>query len=101
MPLDINIKPRVFILGLPKSGKSTLCKQLADKAGLVHLKMSKIISYFIEKDCQQCHNLRNLMKMEGRSIEDDQLINLLLKRIQFKDCQTNGWILEDFPKTRA
>lgn len=26
VPLDINIKPRVFILGLPKSGKTTLCK---------------------------------------------------------------------------
>ena len=28
------------------------------------------------------------------------MINLLMKRIQFKDCQTRGWILEDFPKTK-
>jgi len=26
VPLDINIAPKVMVLGLPKSGKSTLCK---------------------------------------------------------------------------
>jgi len=40
------------------------------------------------------------MKDDGRSIEDDLLVNLLLKRIQLKDCFKNGFILEDFPKTR-
>jgi adenylate kinase len=38
--------------------------------------------------------------MEGKSIDDDVTINLLLKRIAYKDCVLNGWILEDFPKTR-
>lgn len=49
-PLDIPVKPRVAVLGLPKSGKSTVCKMLADKIGLVHLKMSKIIQSFMEID---------------------------------------------------
>lgn len=28
------------------------------------------------------------------------MINLLAKRVQYRDCLANGWILEDFPKTR-
>ena len=41
------------------------------------------------------------MKIDGRQIDDEMLINLIQKRLQFKDCQTNGWVLEDFPKTKA
>ena len=40
------------------------------------------------------------MKADGRQLEDDQLVNLLIKRVQMKDCQSNGWVIEDFPKTR-
>lgn len=43
IPLDVSVKAKVFALGLPKSGKSTLCKMLSSKIGIVHLKMSKII----------------------------------------------------------
>jgi adenylate kinase family enzyme len=28
------------------------------------------------------------------------MVSLLIKRVQMKDCQLNGWVLEDFPKTR-
>lgn len=44
--------------------------------------------------------LRKQMKIEGRQLEDDMLVSLIIKRVQLKDCQSNGWVLEDFPKTR-
>lgn len=40
------------------------------------------------------------MKGEGRQLEDDMLVSLIVKRVQMKDCTANGWVLEDFPKTR-
>jgi adenylate kinase family enzyme len=40
------------------------------------------------------------MKYEGRQLEDDMIVSLIIKRVQMKDCQVNGWVLEDFPKTR-
>jgi ABC-type proline/glycine betaine transport system ATPase subunit len=43
IPLDISVKPKLIVLGLPKSGKSTLCKTLSKKIGVIHLKISKII----------------------------------------------------------
>lgn len=82
------------------SGKTTTSEMLSKKLGLVHLRIHDIIDYFIEKDSHIYHNLRKQMKLEGRQIEDDMIINLILKRIQYKDCQTRGWVLDDFPKTR-
>jgi len=40
------------------------------------------------------------MKKEGRGIEDTFLVRLIVKRLQCKDVMANGWVLEDFPKTR-
>ncbi len=53
IPLDINIKPKVFVIGLPKSGKSAVCKMLVQKIGVVHLKISKIIQGFMDQDSSQ------------------------------------------------
>lgn len=41
------------------------------------------------------------MKQEGRGIDDQLMVTLLAKRLQAKDVLANGWILEDFPRTRA
>jgi len=50
IPLDVGIKPRVLVLGLPKSGKSTLCQRIAEHTGAVHLQMDEIIDRYIERD---------------------------------------------------
>jgi len=86
IPLDINIKPKIVVLGLPKSGKSTLCHKIVENTGAVHLKMSKIAESFMDKDSVQCNNLRKTAKVEGKHLEDEMLVNLLYNRIQFKDC---------------
>jgi len=45
--------------------------------------------------------LRKLMKQDGKGIDSENyLIPLIAKRTQAMDCVKNGWILEDFPKTR-
>jgi hypothetical protein len=43
IPLDVNYVPCVFIHGLPKSGKTSLSKVFAERAGIVHLKMNKVV----------------------------------------------------------
>lgn len=50
IPLDVHIKPRTLVLGLPKSGKSTLCQRIAAHTGAVHLQMDEIIDRYIERD---------------------------------------------------
>jgi len=41
------------------------------------------------------------MKQEGRGIDDQLMVTLLAKRLQARDCLANGWVIEDFPRTRA
>jgi hypothetical protein len=43
VPLDVGIKPKLFIIGYPKSGKSALCRKLQEKTGIVHLKIPQIV----------------------------------------------------------
>lgn len=101
IPLDVLVKPRVLVLGLPKSGKSDLCQRISNLTGAVHLQMDEIIDRYIERDSKQCEKLGASMKQEGRGIDDQLMVTLLAKRLQAKDCLANGWILEDFPRTRA
>jgi adenylate/nucleoside-diphosphate kinase len=77
-----------------------LAKKLNEKTGMIHLHISKVVTEFMDKDSVQCDTLRRLTKDEGRALDDDMLVNLLYKRIQMTDVFRNGFILEDFPKTR-
>lgn len=93
--------PKVSVLGLPKSGKSELCSRIAALTGAVHLQMDQILEKFIDADSAQCERLRTSMKSEGRGIDDQLMVTLLSKRLKSKDCLANGYVLEDFPKTRG
>jgi adenylate/nucleoside-diphosphate kinase len=70
LPLDIQTAPKISVLGLPKSGKTTLCQKICAATGAVHLQMADIIQQFIEMDSVQCERLRKEMKKEGRPCED-------------------------------
>jgi hypothetical protein len=50
IPLDVQVKPKVVILGLPKSGKSDLAGRISELTGAVHLQMGDIIDRYIERD---------------------------------------------------
>lgn len=101
VPLDVQMVPKVSVLGLPKSGKSTLCARISELTGAVHLQMDQILEKFIDADSAQCERLRASMKSEGRGIDDQLMVTLLAKRLKCKDCLAKGYVLEDFPKTRG
>lgn len=70
IPLDVQVKPKVVTLGLPKSGKTELAQRLSALTGAVHLQMGDIIDRYIERDSKQCEKLGVSMKQEGRGIDD-------------------------------
>jgi adenylate kinase family enzyme len=76
-PSDLSINPRVVVLGLPKSGKSALCKRMAERIGCVHLQMSKVIQGFMNGDSVESNLLRRTMLEDGRSLSDDMIVSLL------------------------
>jgi len=36
----------------------------------------------------------------GKRVSEDLMVEMVVKRTQFSDCVKNGYLLEDFPKTR-
>lgn len=63
VPKDLIIKPAVCVLGLPMSGKTTLCKAIAQKTGAVYLKMEEIIEAHIKRDAFYAQTLRALTQV--------------------------------------
>lgn len=66
---------------------------------MIHLKLEEIIPEFIESDCWLGQQLREQIK-GGKTVAEDLLVEVVVKRIQFSDCILNGFLLEDFPKTK-
>ena len=97
VPLDVQYSSKTCVLGLQRSGKSTLCKRISQMTGAIHLQLDEIIQKYIDADSVMCEKLRTHMKKEGRQIDDQTLIQLLVKRCQAKDCLKNGWVIENFP----
>ena len=81
MPNDILIKPRVSVLGLPKSGKTELCQVLAQKTGAVHLNIEEIIEDQIRRDAIFAKSLRDSTMYAGQAFDDDALVRLLHRRL--------------------
>ena len=74
VPQDILIKPKICVLGIPKSGKSDLCQALSQKTGVVHLQFENMIEDFIKRESSFGHRLVEMMKAKGREIDDLFLI---------------------------
>lgn len=74
VPQDLLIKPKICVLGVPKSGKSDLCQALSQKTGVVHLQFEDMIEDFIKRESSFGHRLVEMMKAKGREIDDLFLI---------------------------
>lgn len=99
IPLDINYKPTIFLIGRPKSGVSSLAKVVEKNLGLVRVKISKILEELKENNCSKLgYEALQLMKL-GSSPSEEMYVELIAQRVQQKDCIERGWILDSFPQT--
>lgn len=93
----MHIRPIVFVVGQQKSGKTTIAKLLSEKLNLVRLKVSNLLEEFITHQddplAEQCKNIL----LNGGTLSDDLVIDLIAKRIQLADCYKYGCILDGYP----
>mmetsp|Transcript_46063 Transcript_46063/g.61012 ORF Transcript_46063/g.61012 Transcript_46063/m.61012 type:complete len:146 (+) Transcript_46063:2181-2618(+) len=73
-PLDIRVMPRVIVQGLPKSGKSTVCKKIAESTGAVHLEMEDLIEGFVDRDSSFAEKVADKLRIQGRDLDDLMLV---------------------------
>ena len=99
-PKDVNTQLKAFIVGRKKTGKSTLAKMLEEKLGVIRIKIKHLLNKAIEFPYWVGNIDIDQVLRDGKVPEDDQIIDLLSKRIQMQDCVEKGYVLDGYPCTR-
>mmetsp|Transcript_16079 Transcript_16079/g.32173 ORF Transcript_16079/g.32173 Transcript_16079/m.32173 type:complete len:288 (+) Transcript_16079:137-1000(+) len=92
-------KPRtIVILGPPASGKKTLCDILSRRLGLEHVSAGDLVTGCLTLDTEQAIEMRTY-KDRGMEVPAEMVEEVVIARLQEKDCCDKGWILDGWPST--
>lgn len=94
------ITPRVCVVGKPKSGKTTIARQLANQFNAVYITIPQIIQTILDsKDHLNIQSKLNNVLLKGQPLSNELVIEALAAFISRVDCQRQGWILDGYPTT--
>ena len=93
-PLD------VVICGAPASGKGTQCEMIKSEFGLVHLSTGDILRAAVQEGTPLGKTAKGYMD-SGQLVPDELIIDVICARLKQEDCQTQGWLLDGFPRTKT
>ena len=92
--------PKIIIAGAPAAGKGTQCEMIKLKLGLIHLSTGEILRTAVKEGTPLGIKAKAFMD-EGQLVPDDLVIGVICDRLQEKDCETSGWLLDGFPRTKS
>jgi adenylate kinase len=91
-------KNRLIFLGPPGAGKGTQAKILADYLNIPHISTGEILRKAKQEGTPVGLQAKAYMD-RGDLVPDSILQELVRERLQQNDAQTQGWILDGFPRT--
>lgn len=91
-------KNRLIFLGPPGAGKGTQAKILADYLNIPHISTGEILRKAKQEGTPVGLQAKAYMD-RGDLVPDSVLQELVRERLQQNDAQTQGWILDGFPRT--
>lgn len=89
--------PRVFVVGPPASGKTTICRWLCKHLNTTYLCLQDLTGPQKLKKAREA--LACLAQQEA--MPDELWVSLLEERLSLEDCVEAGWVLDGFPETRS
>ena len=91
-------KHKMIIKGAPASGKGTQCDKLVKQLGVIHISTGDILRDEIAKKSKLGMKAKEHVAA-GRLVPDELVIDLVKNRLQQKDVEERGWLLDGFPRT--
>ncbi|KAF0692912.1 Aste57867_16060 [Aphanomyces stellatus] len=92
--------PTFVICGPPAGGKGTQCELLVKKYGVVHLSTGDMLRAAIKAGSELGTKAQSFMNA-GELVPDELIIQVVLARLKESDCETQGWLLDGFPRTEV
>jgi adenylate kinase len=91
---------KIVIAGAPASGKGTQCERIKEKFGVIHLSTGDMLRAAVAAGTEVGKEAKSYMD-NGKLVPDDVIIGVVKDRLNEKDCQDRGWLLDGFPRTPA
>lgn len=91
---------KLIIAGAPASGKGTQCELIKQKYGVTHLSTGDMLRAAVAAGSEVGTLAKEYMD-SGKLVPDEVIIGVVQDRLTEDDCQTNGWLLDGFPRTPA
>eukprot|EP00002_Diphylleia_rotans_P039739 TRINITY_DN928_c0_g1_i6.p1 TRINITY_DN928_c0_g1~~TRINITY_DN928_c0_g1_i6.p1 ORF type:complete len:474 (+),score=118.23 TRINITY_DN928_c0_g1_i6:245-1666(+) len=91
---------KIFLIGGPGSGRKKVATLLAAKFGLIHIRVSELVSICAAGQSKLSQDA-NMYLRQGRAVPDDILVQLIKTKVATHECYAKGWIIDDFPNNDA
>ncbi len=101
MPTDIRYLPRIFVIGMGKTGKTALAREIQRKLNLVHVKVAHVIREFMRNPFSQTAQEMVRRLRDGEQVDDQLVVRLLKQRLSQQDVLERGFVLDGYPRTQA
>ncbi|KAK7496967.1 hypothetical protein BaRGS_00011703 [Batillaria attramentaria] len=93
------IAPRIILLGPTGGGKGVQASLLANKYNLVKVSCGQLIKQAITQETKAGLAAKPYVEKD-MMMPDGIVLNILKSRLCQLDCQTRGWVLTGYPRTR-
>lgn len=90
-------KKKIFVVGLPGSGKSTQARKLAEKFDLCCIISGDLFRNKANEPTEIGRKIKQFLS-KGELVDDETAISVLQNIIETSDC-TNGYVIDGYPRT--
>jgi adenylate kinase len=89
---------KLIIAGAPAAGKGTQCANIVEKFNVVHLSTGDMLRAAMKEGSELGMKAKEYMD-NAQLVPDELITNVVCERLQQEDCQSQGWLLDGFPRT--